>query len=180
MNRKLFISIHLYLSSFFAAAVILVAVSGGLYLLGVKGSVEESQVATVAKSTFALPQNPDRDDVAALLAAAKVSDFEFEYLRVSGKRIFTRPTSETHYVIETGGPALTILRRDPDLQARMIELHKGHGPTAFKTFQQVFALGLVFIILSGLWLGLSAPRLVRRTAISFGAGLILFLGLVFI
>ena len=39
MDRKLLITLHLYLSAFFAPAVILVAVSGGLYLLGVKGNV---------------------------------------------------------------------------------------------------------------------------------------------
>ncbi len=32
MNRKLLITIHMYLSAFFAPAVLLVAISGGLYL----------------------------------------------------------------------------------------------------------------------------------------------------
>ena len=40
MDRKLIITVHMYLSAFFAPAVLLVAVSGGLYLAGIKGEVE--------------------------------------------------------------------------------------------------------------------------------------------
>ena len=40
MNRKTLITIHMYLSAFFAPMVLLVAISGGLYLIGIKGSVE--------------------------------------------------------------------------------------------------------------------------------------------
>jgi len=34
MNRKLLVTVHLYLASFFTPAVLLVAISGGLYLIG--------------------------------------------------------------------------------------------------------------------------------------------------
>ena len=29
----------------------------------------------------------------------------------------------------------------------------GHGPTAYKSYQEVFAAGMLFIMLTGLWLG---------------------------
>jgi hypothetical protein len=178
MNRRLFITIHLYLSSFFAAAILLVAISGGLYLVGVKGEMAETTVASLPKAGRGPLEALSKAEVHGLLADAGVEGFTFEYVRQSGKRAYTRPTSREHYVIDATGPGVNIVRREPDLQARMIELHKGHGPTAFKTFQKVFAVGMVFIILSGLWLGLTAPRLVRNTTISFGAGLALFLVLV--
>ena len=180
MNRRLFITIHLYLSSFFAAAVLLVAISGGLYLVGVKGQVAETVVASLPEAGRGSLQAPGKAEVQALLAEAGVEGFDFEYVRQSGKRAYTRPTSRTHYLVDATGPGVDIIRREPDLQARMIELHKGHGPTVFKTFQKVFALGMVFIMLSGLWLGLTAPRLVRNTTVSFGAGLALFLVLVLV
>ena len=66
---------------------------------------------------------------------------------------------------------------EPSLQKRMIELHMGHGPTAYKAYQQVFAAGMLFIILTGLWLGLSSARLRFSTAVISGAGVILFLWL---
>ena len=63
---------------------------------------------------------------------------------------------------------------EPSLQKRMIELHMGHGPTAYKTYQKVFAAGMLFIILTGLWLGLSSARLRVSTAMISGAGVLLF------
>ena len=53
----------------------------------------------------------------------------------------------------------------------------GHGPGAYKTYQQVFAAGMLFIMLSGLWLGLSSVRLRASTALISGSGLALFLWL---
>lgn len=178
MNRSLLITIHLYLASFFSAAVILVALSGGLYLLGVKGSKEETTVATLPLAAHALPANADKETVLGLLAAAGISDFDFEYVRQGGSQAVTRPTSRTHYRLKTEGSTLVVTRIEPDLQSRMIELHKGHGPTAFKTFQKVFAAGLLFVILSGLWLGLSSDRLRRNTVVVAGAGLLVFGALV--
>lgn len=173
MSRPLLITIHLYLSAFFAAAVILVALSGGLYLLGYKGNMAETPIATVAGGD-ALGESPDKDTVKALLASAGVEGFDFDYLRSSGNRHYTRPTSRTHYLLEVSGDQVSITRRVPDLQGRMIELHKGHGPSVFKTFQMVFALGMLFMIISGVWLGLSASRLRGKTVIASGLGLLVF------
>ena len=60
----------------------------------------------------------------------------------------------------------------PDLQKRLIELHKGHGPLAFKWLQRITAIGLIFAILAGLWLALSERELWRHGAIATGAGLV--------
>ena len=40
MARALLIKLHLYFSAFIAAAIVLVAVSGGRYLIGIKGTIE--------------------------------------------------------------------------------------------------------------------------------------------
>ena len=44
MDRKLLITIHMYLAAFFTPAVLLVAISGGLYLAGFKGDVEQKTI----------------------------------------------------------------------------------------------------------------------------------------
>ncbi|MDP5072009.1 MAG: hypothetical protein NWQ45_14010, partial [Congregibacter sp.] len=92
--------------------------------------------------------------------------------------LFTRPTSRTHYGLTVDGDSVTVSRNEPSFQKRMQELHFGHGPSMYREFQKVFAAGLLFIILSGVWLGLSSSRLRVRTLISAGSGLILFLALV--
>jgi hypothetical protein len=112
--------------------------------------------------------------VEALLAEAGVTDYGFEYVKVKSSALYTRPTSRTHYVIELSD-TVTVARATPSLQAAMMELHMGHGPTTFKTFQKIFALGLIFVIASGLWLGLSSARLRLRTLVAAGLGGGLFL-----
>ena len=173
MNRKLFITIHMYLSAFFAPAVLLVAISGGLYLLGVKGQVEQETIYSSDTAIDVKSSSLDAD-VSALLAAAGAGSYSYEYVKVSGSKLYTRPTSSDHYIIQPSEDGVDVIHARPSLQSRMIELHKGHGPGAFKTFQKIFALGLIFIMLSGLWLGISAARLRKSTLLTAAAGTVAF------
>lgn len=174
MSRKLLMQIHMYIAAFFAPAVLLVAISGGLYLIGVKGEVDQETIYSGNAVTIDTRSTTLDQDVAALLAKAGVTDYEFEYVKVKGKQLYTRPTSAEHYIIDLRAKGLDVIHARPSLQSRMIELHKGHGPSAFKIFQQVFAVGLILMILSGLWLGISAARLRRSTLLTVGAGTVVF------
>lgn len=174
MDRKLLITIHMYLAAFFAPAVLLVAISGGLYLAGIKGKVEQETIYSSSSVILDTKSASLHTDVAALLATAGVTSYNFEYVKVKGPILYTRPTSSEHYIIKPNDGGLEVIHATPNLQSRMIELHKGHGPSAFKTFQKVFAAGLVFILLSGLWLGISAARLRRSTLLTATAGAVVF------
>lgn len=174
MDRKLLITIHMYLSSFFTPAVLLVAISGGLYLIGIKGVVEQETIYRGEASTIDSSSPSLKGDVEALLREAGVQGYSFEYVKVKGATLYTRPTSTDHYVINLKPEEVEVVSARPSLQKRMIELHMGHGPTAFKTFQKFFALGLIFIIVSGVWLGLSAARLRRSTCVTVVAGALVF------
>ena len=179
MTRALLIKLHLYFSAFFSATIILVALSGGLYLMGIKGTVEQTAAGTVTGGQ-ALLRNPSESTVRDILADLGVTNFEFEYVKQAGPNVMTRPTSRPYYTFAVSGDSVEVTLNQPSLQKRLIELHKGHGPTAFKTFQKIFAAGMVFIMLSGLWLGLSSERLRQTTLITTGSGLALFLALVLI
>lgn len=174
MDRKLLITVHLYLSAFFAPAVLLVAISGGLYLVGIKGEVEQEIIYRSDEVTVDSTSPSLQNDVTKLLASAGVNSFSFEYVKVKGNRIYTRPTSSDHYIVNLHSDGLEVVSAQPNLQSRLIELHKGHGPSAFKTFQKAFAAGLIFIILSGLWLGISAARLRQSTLLTLAAGTLKF------
>lgn len=174
MSRKLIITIHMYLAAFFAPAVLLVAISGGLYLAGVKGDVIQEPIYNSSELTIDSESSSLNADVAALLVSAGVEAYRFEYVKVSGTTLTTRPTSSKHYLIKLNNDGAEVIRARPNLQSRMIELHKGHGPNTFKTFQKVFAMGLIFIILSGLWLGISAARLRRSTLLTAASGAVIF------
>lgn len=173
MARALLIKLHLYCSAFFAAGIILVAVSGGLYLIGIKGTIEQTPVGTLTTGQQ-LSQDPSETNVQAALASLGFSDFEFEYVKQKGSQLITRPTTRPFYTLDISGDEAMVQYNEPSLQKRMIELHMGHGPTAYKTYQKVFAAGMLFIILTGLWLGLSSARLRVSTAMISGAGVLLF------
>ena len=179
MDRKLLITLHLYLAAFLAPAVLLVAISGGLYLAGVKGNVEETSIYRGSAVTLDPEASTLEADVARALAEAGVQEYSFEYVKVSGHTLTTRPTSKHHYILKLHADAVEVIAARPSLQSRLIELHKGHGPTLFKTYQKAFAIGLALILLSGLWLGITAKRLRRPTLVTAGIGTLLFALLIF-
>ena len=150
------------------------AISGGLYLAGVKGNVVQQTIYNSSETMIDSTSASLKADVAALLISAGVESYSFEYIKVKGATLYTRPTSSDHYLIKLNAGGVEVIHARPSLQSRMIELHKGHGPTAFKTFQKAFAIGLIFIILSGLWLGISAPRLRRTTLLTAATGAVIF------
>ena len=174
MTRALLIKLHLYLSAFFSAAIILVAVSGGLYLIGIKGSVEQAPVSMLDGGQE-LIADPSHDAVSHALKRAGVTEFQFEYVKQKGTQLITRPTTRPFYTFDIQGDEITVRYNEPSLQKGMIELHMGHGPSAYKRYQQVFAAAMLFIMLSGLWLGLSSVSLRLSTALISGSGLITFL-----
>lgn len=171
MNRKLIVSIHLYLAAFFAPAVLLVAVSGGLYLIGIKGSVEETTIYS-GPATLNTESDALQAEVDALLVKAGVKDYTYEYVKIKGNNLYTRPTSRAHYRVQLTQSGVDVMHAKPNFQSKMLELHKGHGPSYFKTFQKFFALSLVFVIASGFWLGVANSRLRKTTLIAsvIGAG----------
>lgn len=179
MTRKNLITIHLYLAGFFAPMVFLVAVSGGLYLLGYKGEVSSEQVYGPVCGQLDPASQTLKADVQKILNEAGI-EFDFEYVRGGDDTFHTRPTSRTHYVLKLADGQVTVTKQIPNLQKRLIELHKGHGPQRFKTFQKLFALGLFLIVSSGLFLGLSSPVMQRKTLVTSVSGALLFAALIFL
>lgn len=179
MSRSFLTNIHLYIAALFAPVLLMMAFSGGLYLLGIKGSVEETVIELPADTTLNFKSATLKQDVANILAAAGEPN-KFEYTKGRGNSLITRPASRQSYKLSQTDAGLQLTRLNPDLQAGLIELHKGHGPQAFKTFQKFMALGLVIVLLSGVWLGLSSNKLRRPTLLTGAVGLALFLVLGFV
>ncbi|NND82925.1 MAG: hypothetical protein HKN50_10900 [Gammaproteobacteria bacterium] len=171
--RKTIVLIHLFLAAFVAPALLLVGISGGLYLLGVKGELQSSEIVLPADAVLDFESPELEADVRALLARVD-SAAEFEYLRLRPGLVQTRPTSREYLEFALTDDGLALTRQVPDLQKSMIELHKGHGPLAFKTYQKAVAISLLFIVVSGVWLGITSPGLRRKTLLTSVIGLLLF------
>lgn len=173
--RRLLITLHLYLAGFMAPAFLLVAISGGLHIAA--GGVEQktrTEIALPAEATFDFA-SPDRD--AAVRAFLKEHEIKasFEYTVGRGNKFHTRPTSRTSLEFEQADDGLKVTKVKPNLAAALMELHKGHGPKIFRTYQILVGLALLFAVLGGVLVGLLAPAYRKTTMIATGAGTVIFL-----
>lgn len=69
---------------------------------------------------------------------------------------------------------LRVTYNQPDFLRSLLELHKGHGPRAFTTLSIIMAIGLLLVLLSGFWLGVSSTYVRIPTLVLFGLGLAVF------
>lgn len=172
-GQDVMIKLHLIASAFFAPMVLLVAISGGLYLLGAKGQYAATNVELATGVSLDLHSATLEEDVRQLLSGNGI-DHRFEYLKVSDNTLTTRPTSRVNYVLVVEQTGVTVTRNQPNLTKSLIELHKGHGPLVFKHFQKFMAAGLLFILVSGVALGFLSSKLRLLTVVVSGAGLLVF------
>ena len=173
MPRKLLILIHMYIAAFLAPALILVGLSGGFYLSGYKGETVKTPVELPAGTMLDFSADNLEENVRDLLSQLD-PDFKFEYVKNRGTHIQTRPTSRTHYEMAIKDGQLSAAQVKPNFQSVMIELHKGHGPKAFKTYQKFAAIGLLLIVFGGLWVGLASRVYRKKTLITTAGGLVVF------
>jgi hypothetical protein len=87
--------------------------------------------------------------------------------------VMTRPTTRDYVSFEQGPDGLTASLHKPDFAYALMELHKGHGPRLYRTYQILVAAGLFFVVVGGLIVGLLANTYRRPTVIATAAGMVL-------
>ncbi|MEW6990163.1 PepSY-associated TM helix domain-containing protein [Colwelliaceae bacterium 6441] len=174
MSRKLLVKIHLYLATFLAPIIIMIALSGGLYLFGYKGETIKTPVYSGSASEINLQAKDIKTEVNRIFKQVGI-EHEFEYIKGNSQVAYTRPTSRDYYVLSIDGDRFNIIKEQPDFIKTIVELHKGHGPQSFKTLQKITAFGLIFILVSGLWLAFSTPSMRKISLIITAAGATTFL-----
>jgi hypothetical protein len=170
-NRKFWINLHLVLASLFLPFLLLMPLTGGLYLLRFPGE----QVKTAAFSVSASIPSEEKAMEAFFREEFQKQgiEYDFEYIRKSGSNYIFRPTTRTHYTASEESGLIAFTRVEPDLLKRMIELHKGHGPRVMRTVEIAFGVSLILVTLSGIWLALNVPTYRRTMLISFGIGTVI-------
>ena len=173
-TRRLLINLHLIFAGIMAPAFLLVAISGGLYLINIKGSTTTTPVTLADDAQLDFSSDTLETDVRVLLSRSNV-DHDFEYVRNRGSSIDLRPTSRTYLSIAQTPDGLVATQHKPDFQKSMIELHKGHGPSLFKLYQKFVAILLIGVVLGGVLVGLLAKAYRGKTIASLIGGTVLFL-----
>lgn len=178
MNRKLLIDIHIYLSAFFLPFLILIPLTGFLYLIGEKGNSTKELVYTINESMPKeaveqkawIQENLNRFD----------PDFKYEYIRSRDNNHLLRPAHKMHYNLVETSEGVEFYKITPNLLQGLVELHKGHGPQLFKKLETAFGAGLLLIMISGTWLSFMVSPYRKKTLIGLALGSIIFLGALFL
>ena len=133
--RATIIKLHLFVAAFFAPILLMVAVSGGLYLIGSKGKTERSTLMVPETIVFDEEADDLKAEVVSLLSQLGQSA-DFEYLKTSGKTLITRPTSRTGFEISHTETGLSVVEVRPDWIKTIVELHKGTAQRCSKPFRK--------------------------------------------
>ena len=172
--RQTLVTLHLLFAGFMAPAFLLVAISGGLYLLGNKGQTASQVIELPVSAKLDFTSKTLDADVRALLADAGVKP-RFEYVKTRGDDVIhLRPTSRRYIEMTQTKDGLCAALMTPNLQASMMELHSGHGPKLFKLYQKFVALALLFVIFGGVVVGLLARPYRRKTIMALSFGTVVF------
>ncbi|MGB7409490.1 MAG: hypothetical protein WA908_13380 [Pontixanthobacter sp.] len=178
-SRNFLILCHLFMASLIAPTFVLVAITGFNYLIGNKGETVETPLVMPAQTRID-PDAPNVEEQVRSVLEANDLPTDFEYLRMREGSITTRPTSRDFVAFAEEDGVWSATLNEPNLQYRMMELHKGHGPEKFKIYQMVAAAALFFIILGGLAVGLMAKAYRTKTIASTIVGTVAFALLAFV
>lgn len=165
---------HLLISAFMAPVLVLLAFSGGLYLLGNKGETVSKQLTLPVDSQLDFKSSSLDANVRKIFDDIGL-DYDFQYIKNRGNKIQTRPTNKPFVVFTQTKDGVTAEHHTPNLQFSLMELHKGHGPKAYKNYQKLVALGLFLSVLSGLIMGLLVKTYRRKTWVSLLGGFVFFM-----
>lgn len=158
--------------------LLMMPISGGLYLLGFKGTEVSEKIFQINGT---IPESlEEREDFFRQTFQDANVPLRFEYIREAGKRLVFRPSSRTHLVAELTDDGAEVFRVQPNFLKSIVELHKGHGPQTFKYFQMLFALGLLLITITGVLMGVLIPSYRFKMLGSLGLGIFIFIAALWI
>lgn len=172
MKRTTLINIHLTLSSFFLPFLLMMPLTGVLYLAGQKGEVVKELVYTINEK---MPSDSlERENFLKEQFLRFDQDYKYEYIRSSGSTHIMRPTSRDFYTVIETEEGIEVYKSRPNLLSKLIELHKGHGPGIFRVLEVFFGFALLLIVISGLCLTLSVKTYRKKGLISLALGILVF------
>lgn len=175
--RKILISVHLYTAAFITPFLLIMGVSGALYVSGNNGTATKTELAIIDNFPVDPKNNPNMEaDVRALLARLDI-DLPVDYVRGRKGFLQTRPTHKPFITIAEEGGTATVTLNEPDFFYSLMELHKGHGPRIFRSFETIVGIGLILIVLGGVIVGLLAPGYKKPTIVMTLLGFCACIGL---
>lgn len=168
------IYIHLVIAALFLPLLLLMPMTGSLYLWGFSGDQEKIEAFTITETA---PEGKTEQEQFFRDQFKKQNiNFDFEYIKSTKTDYIFRPATRNHYMATKTDAGLVFYEMKPTLLKRLVELHKGHGPLMMRWFESLFGICLVLVTLSGLWLAVTVPAYRKATIISFCVGMAVIAG----
>jgi len=167
--RRLLVTLHLWIAGLLAPAFLIVAISGGLYIAGFEAEAKKTPIELPANTVLNFGTDQFEADVQQLIDDQNLG-VKFEYIRGGPDRAQTRPTTRTFLTLQKTPDGVEAALNKPNFQFILLELHKGHGPQVYRTYQILVALALFLAVIGGVAVGLLAQNYRRSTLIAVGVG----------
>jgi hypothetical protein len=167
-KRQFFIQAHLIMGSLFLPLMLLLPLSGVLYLSDLEGEMTKTEAFRIAE----LPPEAPADQESFFREQFKKQniDYKFESLRARGDEFNFNPRGYTHYVVSKENGGLVFYKVVPSFLKRLNELHTGHGKEIMRVYEVLCGFAMILIALSGIWLAATAKAYRKPMLISFSLG----------
>ena len=184
-QRQFFILVHVILAGFFLPVALVFAITGGLYTFGIKGDYKTVNLDL----NLSLPLEPKLSEMITtaegILKEQGLQSFptgspglkkigtswQFEWTGISYD--FTLEPTAQNEVYKAA-----IKKTSP--HRFFVQLHKAKGGLPFKILAGAFAIGLILLFISGVFIALAVPKLKRHLYLSAFLGFLAFAGLAFL
>lgn len=179
MKRISVMQLHVLPAGFLLPLACLFFVSGLLYTLDIKGSVDKQKI----ELPLAQPFKPDLETLMQLTSRAllqrqlPVPDGE-PSIKKNKKGVFVfrwnSLARSATIKAKRNDQNLTLVYRQRSLLTRVMRIHRAEAGVLFQAFSTLLAVGLMAVLFSGVYLALGIPRLRLPLLISVTMGTTLF------
>lgn len=183
MDRKILVKLHLIMAAVALPLLLMFAITGGLYTLEYKPSSEKKEYrvtmsapldGNVERMKDIVRQELSKHNLDAPMGKAKVKRSGSSYkMKWAGKN-----HSVNFRVSSRDNTVAVIEVKTPSWYNRLMRLHKGKGGDLFDAFAIAMSVFVVFILLTGVWIGLKTPTYKALTVKALSLGSVLFLAMV--
>jgi len=179
--HRLLIRWHMLVAAFLFPAIILYLLTGALYSWGAKGDYVTTDYSVALSA-------PLSDDIAAMQLVVVKALAERDIAPPTGSAS-VKPAGDSFQLdwsgsrrdvtLEPGESATSakLIVKETGWHRFFVQLHKAKGGTPFKIYAVVLALGLFFLVTSGLIVAFRVPNMRRGAVVASVIGLAAFVGM---
>lgn len=178
-KRSNIIRWHMLLASFLLPLALIYFISGALYTLDIKGSIQ--------KETFSIElEKPFKPDLEILTLALTQALNEKKLFIPDANPILKKQKS--HYKLKWSdlkysvtavatkhSKVVKVTHRQRSLLTQLMRIHRAEAGSVFKVFSLILVIGLILLFASGVYMALSISHYKRSSLLAMFFGLLTFI-----